>query len=133
MNKELSHLCQEFKYQNFKVCFESILFRLILRHLQQLDMNCYWWKWKCKWKRMKNQLHKVKGQQVFMMMIEHCCGKIKMTWWCFKNGLSTNILISKCGLLTTNLLTRAMQIFLMIIHNDEIHMIHILYVLVTWG
>ena len=65
---------------SMSILIHSILFRLILRHLQHLDINCY----RSKWKRMK--CTKLKVKCLFMMMIEHCfeksaLGKIKMTWW----------------------------------------------------
>ena len=120
VHKEFNHLYQEFKDQNFKVCFDFIIFRLILRHLQHLDINCHQFEMK------KNEMHKAKGQVVFVydddwtLLWKISSGKNQndmINGDVLKLDFRTKILTSKCGLLT-NVLSRAMH-FLMIIHNDE--------------
>ena len=107
------------RIKTLKSVMTPILFRLILRHLQHLDINCHQFEMK------KNEMHKAKGQ-VFVydddwtLLWKISSGKNQndmINGDVLKLDFRTKILISKCGLLT-NVLSRAMH-FLMIIHNDE--------------
>ena len=114
------------RIKTLKSVMTPILFRLILRHLQHLDINCHQFEMK------KNEMHKAKGQ-VFVydddwtLLWKISSGKNQndmINGDVLKLDFRTKILTSKCGLLTS-MLTRATH-FLMIIHNDDMRY-YILY------
>mgnify|MGYP007045156348 CR=1 FL=1 len=109
------------RIKTLKSVMTPILFRLILRHLQHLDINCH----RSKCNRMKCTKLKVK-YVVFVydddwtLLWKISSGKNQndmMNGDVLNLDFRTKTLTSKCGLLT-NVLSRAMH-FLMIIHNDE--------------